>query len=530
MNSIFDLDTLILIQDEEEWKKAYEKEIHKLDNSFRELAEIEFNELKGMDNSLRLEEIQNEHNQLFMDSRFLSHLEYWEKKVSDVFWKRRLSVLMKKVMESRIESDFRVVKIKQALQEKIMNKLIVFNSEEIPMAKVQTHFMNNPDRILRKALLKEANIFGEELSSEFKKLIEVRNQLAKEEGFDNYHSYLFNGIYNLSFQEYFAQGSKLIKGVENISAEWENQFRDKFGWDKSEYSDVLYTALNYFDIPESLFLGEKIIDAYHFTCRHFGLEPEHLPISFDLYDIPFGGLMSAISYDDIRIMVKKRNGFSGFSVGLHEMGHAIYEYFSSRRAPELFRFKNIIGHEIMAEIFMTIASQREWLEDFLEVDSKIIEKIKASEHLFSLTLTKLYFYQSILEQKIYENPNQDLQALANSVFEEIYDIKAEAIHPATDMMYLLYPVYTHNYIYAYAARDMIRSKFEVEGLYKSNTLFDILKTEFMEPTEEKDWIEKIRLICDEDFTFKYFEKYLYTGTLQDRLDYYRHEKGHMEFF
>ena len=54
---------------------------------------------------------------------------------------------------------------------------------------------------------------------------------------------------------------------------------------------------------------------------------------------------------------------------------------------------------------------------------------------------------------MYQNPDQDLQELANGLFEEVFNIKTEAAYPATDMMFLLYPVYTHNYIFADAARE-----------------------------------------------------------------------------
>lgn len=508
-----DLDRLMKIQEEEAWKAAYEEEICKLEITFRELALLQYEMTTKKIESPRLNEIQNAHYQIFTDPRFTEMLRTWEQKISDAKWKRRISVLKNKALEEEIESHPTIASIKNSLLSMILNKTFTLHGETYSISSAQTCLMMNHDRQIRKDLFVEIVKYGKETISQFRELVLARNGLAQEKGYSNYLHFVFEYIYGLDWEWYREQGKQMLKQTEAISKEWEARFKDKFGWNDVQYHDLLFAAFNYYDIPTTAFPSEKIKEALELTCAHFGIELSSTPIQLAICELPYGGLMNAISPMDIRIAVRKRDGFGAYKVALHEMGHALYEYFSSQQPPELFRFKNLIGHEAMAETFMTISAQSKWLRDTFQADESVIEQIKESEHLFFLILTKFYFYQSLVEHAIYENPEADFQELSDKLAQEVFGVKGKAMCPTVEALFLAYPVYTHSYIFADGIRDMLRKAFNVDGLYENQQVFEAIRQSFMEPSESLTWQEKIQTLCGEKFTFQYFIDYLAKKTV-----------------
>lgn len=82
------------------------------------------------------------------------------------------------------------------------------------------------------------------------------------------------------------------------------------------------------------------------------------------------------------------------------------------------------------------------------------------------------------------------------------------MNPAMDILFIMYPVYVQDYIYADGVRDMIRHAFGVKGLYGHRDVFEAIRNVFMEPSESKTWQEKVEDLCGEPFTFRYFEQFL----------------------
>ncbi|WP_134701269.1 hypothetical protein [Ammoniphilus sp. YIM 78166] len=508
MSEIFDIERLMSIEDEETWRLTYEEEIAKLDQSFQDLARIQYEEMIAPTGSGVEEELTLQHFQLFSSPLWKVFIEEWEQKETDKEWKRRLEVLKGKAMEVIVESHPEIVKCKADIQSILMKQSFQSHGESYPFPSVQVQLMNQANRALREDLFLQMNHFAKQVTSAFRKLVKARNGRAQQLGFDHYYHYVFEGIMGLHFPSYKEQVKRMLDGLSKSSSAREQRFQEKFQWNQTQYYDILYAALHYFEIPKEPFSSGKLIEALQFTCQQWGLDPCSLPIKMELRDIPFGGLMMAISPDDIRLVVKKRDGHSGFAVGLHELGHALYEYYSSHQKPDLFRFKSLIGHEAMAELFMGIASQREWLIDCLGLEEALIHQIQGAEKLFSYTLTKLYYYQSLLEQSIYENPDQDFQQRANQLFEEVFGMKGMAMNPAVDMMFCLYPVYTHTYLYADGIREMIRANVDPRGLYKNQELWEKIRIHFMVPSESLPWEEKVKTLCGQEFSFTAFGEYL----------------------
>ncbi|RNB86518.1 hypothetical protein EDM59_10040 [Brevibacillus nitrificans] len=503
-----DLDRLARIQEEEAWKAAYDEEIGKLEMTFQELTLLQYELTTEKIESPRLNEIQQAHFQIFTDPRFTEMLDFWEQRISDPKWKRRLSVLKNKALQEEIESHPAIASIKNSLMSTILQKTFTLHGETYSLSNVQAYLMMNPDRPLREDLFMETVRYGKETASQFRELVLARNRYAQEKGYSTYFHFVFEHIYGLDWEMYREQGMQMLQQTDAISRVWESRFKEKFGWEDVRYHDLLFGALNYYDLPAEAFPSEKINEVLALTCASFGVELSSTPIQVTLCDLPYGGMMNAISPTDIRIAVRKRDGYGAYKIALHEMGHALYEHFSSQQPPELFRFKDLIGHEAMAEIFMTISAQPKWLQDVFHVEDSVIKQTQEYDHLFFLMVTKYYFYQSLLEHAIYENPEADFQELSDKWAEEAFGVKGRAMSPSVDVLYLAYPVYTHSYIFADGIRDMLRKAFRVDGLYGNQHVFDAIRQSFMEPSESEPWQEKLQALCKEPFTFQYFADYL----------------------
>jgi hypothetical protein len=281
--------------------------------------------------------------------------------------------------------------------------------------------------------------------------------------------------------------------------------KEKFGWEDLYYYDLMYVAFNFFKVDERLFPAAKMEAALADMFESLGLEPKKMGIDFELKSIPFGGYCTAFSKDKIKLIVNKRDGFSAFLTGTH---HALYDHFSSDEYPELYRMKSVVGHEGMAELFQAVSVQEEFLRKNFAVGEDVCQQIQEMNNLFDVIIILYNYMLSLIEFRMYENPEQDFQALSNECYHEVFGLKGEGPHPAKEMFFVSFPVYIQDYIFACGIRDMIHEHFGIRGMYGQAEIFEKLKEVYMHPSERYTWLEKVETLCGKKFSFEYLEKHL----------------------
>ncbi len=507
MHEIIDVEKLIKITDEVEWKKTYEEELCKLGKFSKEINQLSYQMYASSEQDPKLQEMTEVRQRLLTYPNFKAMLEEWATKIEDKQWKKRIHLMLQEIQNQEIEADTVVLTLKNQLEGKIFSKTFDVDGKTYNSGQVHSALMDHEDRSVRRRLVEAMNSYSNELTEDFRNLLKLRNQKAREYGYTNYHHYKFSSA-NLSFEQYKEECLRMFSNCKPVINEWVNRIKERFGYETLHVYDLLFVATNFSDVDQSIFSGEKIKVAIEEALSYFGLDLKNSPIDVELLHIPYGGFCIEISPEYIKLVINNRNSHLAYATGFHELGHALYNQFASTDIYEFKQFQSNIGHEGMAELFMTIPYQSEWLSDYYKLDPKMVEQLVESKHLADIFISLFYFYISLLEYELYQNPDCDMDEVSNKLLKDVFDIEGPSQHPATQVMLISYPIYVQDYIYADGIRDMLRYHFQIDGMYKEKDVFKEIKNTFMEPTERLTWQERVKSLCGEEFTFTYFEDYL----------------------
>lgn len=319
---------------------------------------------------------------------------------------------------------------------------------------------------------------GPMVAEDIKKLVKLRNEVAKELGFKNYHEMSLT----LSDQD--------PQEITKIFDELDNLTRDAFAKTKSEMDEYLAKRLNikkedlkpwhyqnrFFQEAPKIYKVD--LDGYFkgkniekLTVDYFagvGLDITDMVKNSDLYEkkdkYQHACCMDMDNEGDVRVICNVKDNSKWMGTMLHEYGHAVYDKNIDRNLPFVLRDPaHTFTTEAVAMLFERFATNPEWLKQFIGISQQEADKI--SEDCFkTLRLEKLVFsrWAQVMynfEKNLYENPDQDLGKLWWDLVEKYQMIKrpdnrtepdwATKIHIATS------PCYYHNYLLG----DLLASQF-----------------------------------------------------------------------
>ncbi|WLR44145.1 hypothetical protein LC087_08705 [Bacillus carboniphilus] len=213
-----------------------------------------------------------------------------------------------------------------------------------------------------------------------------------------------------------------------------------------------------------------------------------------------------ISPDDTRLVINKRDSYSAFLTGVHELGHAIDGHLGSYEYPELYRFYSSIAAEGIAELFQTIPTDPTFLKKSFTVSEETLSHIQELEQLTSLNMVKINYYYSLVEYELYKDPDEDFHEIASKCYKQVFGYNGEVFHPASELFYIELPVFFQDYNYALATREMIRHKYKLNSLYNQEDVFNEIEEKYIKPCQLLTWSERVKQLCGEEHTFKYLAK------------------------
>lgn len=503
---MINFERLRVITEEEEWKKAYSEEIEKLDQLYQEEERLYYDMYTNGAQSKRMDELSSIKHQLMTNKSLFETLDSWKDKLSaDPVWRRRLDVFLSKMKEEALDSHPEVVKLQQKLQKKLLEYRFELNGKEYNLGTVHSNIMENPDRELRKQLLLQAKKIGRDNEELFRTLIQKRNLLAKEQGYQNYY-YFKCHMKEINIDTYMDEMDKLLARTKESSDYWDDKITEKFGWNKVQHYDQYFSTFNFHHINGDSFSSNRVKEVLSDIVSSLGLSMEEIPVKIETMEIPFGGFCININPNDLRLVVNKRDSYSVFLSAIHEMGHVLDGYYSSFQYPELYRFYSSIAAEGVAELFQTIITDKAFLKKNFNVEEEVYSQIKEINHLTDIKMLKMNYFYSIVEFELYNDPTKDFQDIANECYIQAFGYEGEAFHPASEMFYIENPAFFQDYNYALAIRDMIREKFQADSLYNRADFLQELVKKFIEPNQLYPWNERVKSLCGESNTFSYLAK------------------------
>ncbi|HOW30798.1 MAG TPA: M2 family metallopeptidase, partial [Bacteroidales bacterium] len=369
-----------------------------------------------------------------------------------------------------------------------------------------------------------------------RKLAIMRNDLARQLGFNNFHemslklseqdpeeiSKLFDELDNLTRDSFKSLKDEIdtylanrlnIKKEELMPWHYQNRFFQEAPAIYSVDLDKYYKGSNI----------EKLTTDYYSSL---GLDITGIIKNSDLYEKP-GKNQHAYCTDidnlgDVRVLCNIVPNYSWMNTMLHEFGHAVYDKYIDAQLPFVLRNPaHTFTTEAVAMFFGRMASNADYLVKMGLTDTADARKV-ADESFKVLRLEQLTFsrWAQVMyrfEKGLYENPDQDLNKLWWDLVEKYQMIKrpADRNQPdwATKIHIALYPCYYHNYQLGellasqfnnYIAANVLKNNNMKQCYYGEKEAGKFFLEKVFAPGARYDWKTMIKNATGEELTPKYY--------------------------
>ncbi|HJZ92540.1 MAG TPA: M2 family metallopeptidase [Gemmataceae bacterium] len=391
--------------------------------------------------------------------------------IDDKVIAREIDVLYLLYLEKQV--DPQLLKKITAKANAVEQKFNVFRAKvdgkEMTDSEVRDVLKKSGDSARRQAVWEASKKVGAEVEADLKELVGLRNEMAKQLGFRNYHAL---ALY-LSEQD----GDELIKLFDDL----DKLTRDPFLKAKAEIDERLARNVGkkpadlmpwdyhdpFFQESPAVFdanLDEPFAKADILQlCRNFykgiGLPIDDVIARSDLYEkkgkSPHAFCTDIDREGDVRVLGNIVPNEYWMGTMLHELGHSVY---SSKNIPKALPYvvrveSHILTTEGVAMQFERFSKSRAWLEkmgvkvpDPANFDAAA-EKVRQNQLLIFSRWCQVMLR---FEKGMYEDPGQDLNKLWWDLVEKYQALKRPQGRNAPDYGSKIHicsaPVYYHNYM------------------------------------------------------------------------------------
>ncbi|MFA6571482.1 MAG: M2 family metallopeptidase [Bacteroidota bacterium] len=310
---------------------------------------------------------------------------------------------------------------------------------------------------------------GQIVKDDMLKIVKMRNDIAKELGYKNYHdmslrlsdqdpddiSKLFDELDVLT-KDVFAKEKATMDSV--LAAGCNIKTKELMPW---HYQNRFFQeAPKIYNIDlDGYFKNVDIVKTAEEFYKGLGLPIDDMVAKSDLFEKPNKCQHAfCINIDrdalDTRVLCNIKPTNRWMETMLHEFGHALYEKHYDKTLPWMLKQPaHTFTTEAIAMMFGRLASNPQWMQDNIKISAEEQKKIADATNK-SLRLQQLVFsrWSQVMyrfEKSMYENPDQDLNKLWWDLAEKYQMIKrpegrnepdwATKIHIVTS------PCYYHNY-------------------------------------------------------------------------------------
>jgi peptidyl-dipeptidase A len=368
-------------------------------------------------------------------------------------------------------------------------------------------------------------------------LVKLRNEIAKELGFNNYHEMSLK----LSDQDPVE--------IEKLFGELDNLTRDAFSKEKSKMDNILaknygittaemmpwnYQNRFFQEAPkvykvdlDSYYKDKDIVETTVKFYKSLNLPIEDLVAKSDLFEKEKKNQHAyCINIDrdarDIRVLCNVKPTARWMETMMHEYGHALYEKFLNQELPwDLKSPAHIFTTEAIAMLFGRFATKPEWMmenigmskEEAAKISQDCANTLRLQQLVFSRWAQVMYNF----EKSMYANPDQDLNKLWWDIVEKYQMIKRPAgrnmpdwatkIHIATS------PCYYHNYLlgellasqlYYTLSTKIIKGDVKTASFTNKTDIGKYLIDNIFKPGSKYYWNDMIEKATGEKLTPKYY--------------------------
>lgn len=313
------------------------------------------------------------------------------------------------------------------LKETLEHSPVIINDEKCDKAKYLSKLRSEKNIEERKKVYNAVKTkFGKEHLEEFKELVNLRNEVAKEKGYKNYFDYALIETYGTTPEEL----NKILETLENTTnepfertaAKKYKAIADSFGVKIEELQPWHYDYIPENNIFHSLenHLKEHsvkgiVMNMYKNMGWNIDIDNPKCPIKLieqRIDDMAPARCQIKKPNKDVRITYSQSNDLKSLQSLSHELGHAVYGIgFDKELSKGEMQPSSKAMTEAIALLFQSLPGRENIFKGIPSFPPSFAEQLKQNtdeKYIFELRnqLLSINF-----EKEIYNNPNQDLGAL-----------------------------------------------------------------------------------------------------------------------
>jgi len=384
---------------------------------------------------------------------------------------RQVDKLYFSFLQNQVEPALlaRIVELDTKVQETYNNYRPTMHGRKVTVSDIYTIMTAESDAGRRQAAWRASKQVGDVIIADFLNLVRLRNQAARQVGFDNYHTMMI------------VTGEQNVAHLDGVFAELDRLTREPFAHLKQELDGIL--AKGYGISPGELMpwhyhdpffqrtplVYELDLDRYYkgrdiegLARRYYasaGLPIDDILARSDLYDRE-GKYPHAFSHDvdrsgDVRVLANLQDTERWMETMLHEVGHAVYSKYHDQREPWLLREPaHSFTTEAIAMLFGRLSRNADWMREMLSLSDEETAKIRSVSDRYLRFQQMLFARWAMVmwhfEKALYADPDQDLNGLWWDLVEKYQLLKRPPGPPdagwASKLHFTTAPCYYHNYM------------------------------------------------------------------------------------
>lgn len=479
--------------------------------------------------------------QIYSNPQEFALLKDWKEsgQAKDALSARQLDVLYRNYLGNQIEPEMlkTIVDLSSEIEEKFSTFRGTIREEKVTDNEIKEILKNQADSSKRKQAWLAGKQVGTAVAEDLIRLVKLRNQVAKNLGFENYHTMyltiveqdvdeldkIFAELYELTNAPFAALKADLDK---KLAANCGIEVSQLMPW---HYHDPFFqeTPMVY-ELDLDTYYADKDVKELAATFyAGIGLDVESVLAKSDLYERegknPHAFCTDIDKEGDVRILCNIKNNESWMETTLHELGHAVYDKYHDPEVPYLLREPaHAFTTEAVAMFFGRLSRNPAWMQQMLNLSDEQhqeIEKVSGKYmQLKQLIFARWAMVMYDFEKQLYADPDQDLNSLWWEMVEKYQFVKRPVGRDAPDwaakIHFAVAPCYYHNYMLgellaSQLHNHIVRKELKLESdknvsYVSQKKAGNFLHKKVFQAGSVYHWNEMIKRATGEQLTAKYF--------------------------
>jgi oligoendopeptidase F len=439
--------------------------------------------------------------------------------------KRRVNLMYKAFKPYHLSDEVNnlALKIQKKVNElsQILNtfrfKLDGQNVTSVDLAQILSNEVDQ--EIRKKAYLAKNQINQPMIDAGFLDLIEMRKEMAKLNGFDNFVAYKLDQeeLSEEIFDTWTSEIHALLPEIKKVRCEFANKYlqaEEIMPWDEAFIENKLAPSLSKnVDMTQYYSHLSRVFQTFGFNLNEYN-------ITYDLFPrankSEWGYNFPIDTQKDSRILANVKNQFSEYGVLLHETGHGVHSFLNDAKEKILNMGISGIITEGIANLFGGMLYDPLFYKSFFEEDFKDVEEqftqLKKWKKVNALRAIARIFF----DQKFYTSKNETLE----DVYKMYWEVQADVLKQSPGdyeppwaflIHHTTHPIYLHNYfmgdVTCEMLKDVFNEKYRTESISEKPLDFGkFLFEEVVKPSGIYTYSELFERISKSKFNLSYMKE------------------------